>query len=71
MNYEDFLSQVPEGKKFVRFKTLPKDIVYEMVVKDLGFFLERDTQFMMQNRATYKFAIGDKSDFGYIQRLIT
>ena len=70
IDYESYLSKMPEGTGFLRFTKLPKDIVCEFVMKDLPFFLEHDTKFKKRGKTTYKFAVQDRGDFVYVQRLI-
>ena len=45
IDYTSYYKTIPDGSKFLRFASLPKDIVYEFVVKDLDFYLEHDSKF--------------------------
>ncbi len=42
IDYESYLTEIPDGKKFLRFDDYPADIVYEFLIKDLGFYLAED-----------------------------
>ena len=49
---------------------MPKDIICEFVLKDLPFFLENDTAFKKHGKTTFKFAVANIGEFGYLKRLI-
>lgn len=70
IDYDSYLGKIPPDKKFLRFKTLPRDIVLQFVMKNLPFHMERDESFARNKKLSYKFAVEDFSDFGYLKRLL-
>ena len=70
MDYNQYLSKVPQGHKFLRFAELPKEIVAEFFLKSLPFFLEKDTVWKIKGKPTYKFAVGKQGEFDYLKRLL-
>lgn len=64
------MRKIPKDTKFLRFLNLPKDIVYEFIIKDLPFYMETDHSFKQHGKPTIKFAVVDRGEFDYLQRLI-
>ena len=71
IDYNSYMKPLPQGdRRFLRFQTLPKDIVLEFIYKDLEFYLEQDNKFKKQGKPTFKFAVAHKSEFEFLKRLM-
>ena len=62
-NYESdfdffaYFKQLPKNLKFIRFGSLPKDIVCAHVKNGIPFYLENDRDFRSRGKDSFKFAI--------------
>ena len=52
---------LPPNAKFMRFSTIPEEVVREFVTKGYDFYLDRDTGFKRDGKETYKFTSRKKT----------
>ena len=62
------MKKIPEDwdNAFLRFSELPKKIVYELAMKDLSFYMEKDQRRKFKGKPTYKIAAEKFGTFKYI-----
>ena len=70
IDVDSILGEIPQGTKFMRFGTAPKDIIAVFMHKNKEFMLERDEKFIRDGVQTYKFAFKSRKDYDLVMQLI-